>query len=411
MDAEVTIMCRIHPWTTGVMVTAIATGTPLCALPCLVSVEPDLRVEFSSDSRAGLEPLVAETLGSVYRSIRSGTSAELSSPVEVLRDLPLTRYEQAHVHQADGHLWSERFEFELAIAAFERSRSLDALSRRDARNLDFNLGKLYRAVGSSQQGFDATLRWFDGAENPGSDEFYEVIAALWMEDRSEEALAWAELAKTSGAEGLSLEYQRAGLQLELGRTDELERDFHELVLREPEYASAVLDVISYGLTDDAARLRLMEFADSVDLLDGYQKVALAQLYRRMDRPYRAAVLMERALYDRAIEPDASRWLLLAESWLEVPDLGRAAEPLERAAELSGEPKLHERLGRLLLELRRWTAAEDALRKALAGGVRDARLLLFAALFSQTRFEDARKVLAPPEPPAPAPALRDRTRRL
>jgi tetratricopeptide (TPR) repeat protein len=361
-------------------------------------------VDFSSESEADLDPLVAGVVESVYRSIEDRATDDLISPVETFHGIPLGDYEAAHLYQADGHLWSERFEFDFAIAAFEQSLALGALSQRDTRNLDYNLGRLYRFVGRSDEAIEATLRWFDSAEEPSSDGFYEVVEALWAADRSHEALAWIELAETYEGPDFEASMRKAYLQVELGRFAELERDRRARASDAERVQDLVFLISIWGESvDEGTRLRLMEFADSTDLLDGDGKSDLANLYLSMGMPYRAAVLMERALYDRAIEPDAERWELLAESWLAVPDPVRAAEPLERAADLSGEPELHDRLGRLLLELRRWRAAEDALRKAVAGGLSEARLRLFAALFAQGRFDEAREALAPPKPPAaPAP---------
>jgi len=188
-----------------------------------------------------------------------------------------------------------------------------------------------------------------------------------------------------------------GLLAQMGRYEELRDQLEDVAEKSPEMVRGVIEWISYRseYNDAENPLAVMEWADSQGLLEPEQRVRLAKLYLRLGMPDKAAVLMERGLYDRVIDPESENWQLLAECWLGVPDPARAAEPLQNAAELSGDADLFQRLGRLHLDLRRLKAAEAALRRALGGGAREARVWLFAALFMQARLDEARQVLIPP----------------
>jgi tetratricopeptide (TPR) repeat protein len=356
-----------------------------------------LRLDFDAESPPGLSSTVRDSLESVYQLAFDGRQEEALSLSDRLFDRPLTDYEAAHAYQAEGHVYTEQWELRDAIAAFQESLSLEVLSERDMQNVVYNLGRLHLFLDEPDEGLDLIDTWFDRIEAPAAEDYVEVVRALKSAGRAEEALRWFEHATALVPEMEDYRWLEWMLQLDLRRYDAYERNVKDLAGESIEDAAWMVRVASWYADEEGSGglLDLMEWAHLRGMLDGDQQVRLAGLYLQQDSPYQAAVVLERALYDRVIEPGPADWQLLAEAWLASQDLGRAIDPLRNAAEQSGNADLYQRLGRIHLDLREPRAAEAPLRKAVTRGSTQARLLLFAALFAQGRFDEARAILSPP----------------
>jgi tetratricopeptide (TPR) repeat protein len=110
-------------------------------------------------------------------------------------------------------------------------------------------------------------------------------------------------------------------------------------------------------------------------------------------PQRAAALIDKAIEEERVEVDAKSLELLANSWLMSRDLEKAVDPLTRAAGLAEGGDVYVRLGQIYLEREDWSAAADALAKAIERGVEkegDAQLLLGIAYYNQNESKKARR---------------------
>ena len=338
------------------------------ALACGVEVE--LRsAEFDADDAPDLQPDVRNVLEAIYDAAHEGDTDQARVMSDRLFERPLSDYEAAHAYRAAGVVYAEDQDLLPAVAAFEASLALGTLTPRDASDMHRDLARLRMDLEQPAAALEHLEAGYAIAPDPSEEDYWRIF--------------W--------------------LRATLGRTREIEESIAETAQTSPEDASDLLGLASEIVDDAGGAVSLLDWGWLHGLLGPDEKVRLARLYLEQGDPYRAAALLERGLYDRAIAGNADHWLLLAESWLAAHDMGRALEPLRNAAEKAQDPALWLRLGRLHFDLREWPAAEEALHKALEGGAREARALLFAALFLQARFDAARALLAPPAP-ARSPAL-------
>jgi tetratricopeptide (TPR) repeat protein len=377
-------------------------GDAGAARACSVEWVPPLRIEFDA-AEPDLEPEVRQALGAIFEAVDEGATDAAHVMTARLFERPLSDLAAAHAYRAAGAVFAEQGAFEPSVTAFEHALRLGALAEGDAQDVRYNLAKLDQYLERPERALDWFQSWFERLERPDSGDYRTILYALQRAGLVEDALRWSAIAlERLPGEELDWHFERSSMQVELGRFDEIEHEVSLLAATSPEQAARVVRMSSSFFREDgeARAAGLLEWAWLHGLLDAEHQVELAKSYLASGDSYAAARLLERGLYDRVIDAEPSHWLLLAESWLAVHDVARALEPLRNAADQSGDPELYERLARLYFELRDWSGAEDALRAAPAEGSAERRLLLFAALFLQTRFDEARALLtSPPSPKA------------
>jgi tetratricopeptide (TPR) repeat protein len=151
----------------------------------------------------------------------------------------------------------------------------------------------------------------------------------------------------------------------------------------------------YGVNEDNEKaLAVMELAYRKGILDEDRDlVRLVQLNLLQGIPQRAAKLLETELAAGRIHQNAEAFELLSGSWILARDVGKAEEPLRRAAALAPQGNLYVRLAQVHMMQEEWDEAADALHEAFAkGGLDDpanGELLLGIAYFNANELREAR----------------------
>ena len=153
----------------------------------------------------------------------------------------------------------------------------------------------------------------------------------------------------------------------------------------------------WGKGDSARALPLAEaaVAKRPDAPEPWLRL-LAALYLEQGRPREAATVLEKGIAEGRIEPSTKTLDALATAWFKAGDAAQAEAVLTRAAAAAPDGRADLRLGKLLVEEKKWAPAATALESALAkGGLDDpatAQLLLGIARFEQGELGAARVAL-------------------
>lgn len=111
-------------------------------------------------------------------------------------------------------------------------------------------------------------------------------------------------------------------------------------------------------------------------------------------PFDAARRLADWLERGEVPKNGSNWRLLATAWTEAEEFAKAVSPLQRAAELTGDPALYAQLGQLHVDLAQWGQAAAAFERALARGLgNQAGPVLLSqglAYYQQQRTDQARR---------------------
>jgi tetratricopeptide (TPR) repeat protein len=305
-------------------------------------------------------------------------------------------YERALVYLYLAHTAANEERYDDALAYFEKCLAEDALPEAQQLNTRFNVAQLYLAAERFQEAIRSLELWFEDAESPNSVAFYLLAVAHYQVGDVEGAIEPAREAVVRAQKPEQNWLQLlVGALFETKRYEEALEPLEQLVTLYPRKTYwTQLSALYYHLDRTPESLAAMQIAFQEGFFDKdreYRQLTLLLLQANL--PYRAALVMQEGLERKILEPDASNWELLANSWLLARENERALEPLTRAATLSGTGELYVRLGQVYLERERWSDASAALAHALEkGDLNDrgsANLLMGIALYHQERLDQAR----------------------
>ncbi len=124
---------------------------------------------------------------------------------------------------------------------------------------------------------------------------------------------------------------------------------------------------------------------------------IVNFYNRFNAPYESAKVLEKEINKGTIKSNLQRLDQLANLYQVAREYDKAIPVIQRAAELSSDGSMYERLGRSNFELKNYEKAIDAFQKALnKGGLKtpgQAYLLIGQAYYELDKRDDARKAFA------------------
>jgi tetratricopeptide (TPR) repeat protein len=120
---------------------------------------------------------------------------------------------------------------------------------------------------------------------------------------------------------------------------------------------------------------------------------LVDMMLNLNMPYRAAMVITKAVDDKKIEPDAKDFEKLGNCWIAARYLDKAIAPMTKAAAAADNGELYLRLAEVQTQREDWQKTIDAVNKALEKGnlksPADAEILYGVALVNLSRLKEAR----------------------
>jgi tetratricopeptide (TPR) repeat protein len=285
-----------------------------------------------------------------------------------------------------------------AAQTLERSLALQALPPAETSQAQFELGQYLIAAENYPKAAEALSAWLDRAADPAPEHYLLLAEVRSQLKQYAEAAALAEKA-IAGAPVPKPEWRKLllGLYHEAKNFDGCAKVLAELIQSEPGnllYWNQLTGIYQEAGKESQA-LAVRQLMHARGLLQTPEDILrLCQILRYRGLPSRAAELLQGEIERGRAPADAPRLELLAESWTEAKELGKAAAAQEKAAALADAGDAYHRLGQLYSELREWAKARQALSHALAkGGLKNpggAYLLLGLAHYKLDAKEQARE---------------------
>jgi Tfp pilus assembly protein PilF len=342
--------------------------------------------------------IAGKRLSTAYEALKENDYAAALEAMDALKKKSsLNDHERALMWQTYGYIQSSQDDYKAATISFQKCVELNALPLAAHQSTIYNLAQLYLALEDYDRALKTLKLWFSQETNPKAAAYYMLGIAYVQSGDLEKALEpsltairksnapkepWLQLA-------MSLQFERKNYRAVVGILE-------QLLARYPKksYWTQLSGV--YGeLEEDENALAALEVAYSQEMLTKERElIGLARMYLYHQVPYRAARVVERGIEDGTIKPTLESWELLANSWLHAREYDKGIGPLGKAAKLSEDGKLFERLGQVHLEREEWPEAEKAFTTALKRGdlsnEGSTRLLLGIALASANKKAEARK---------------------
>lgn len=347
----------------------LAASLTLLALPTTVAAQAP-RCEAAAEQSQALREPVYRRVEAASRAIEEGNAAQAASTLSELA-ANVEGYERAVVLQTLGYAHVESGEDDKALDAFAKALAMEALPREPQQQLRYNTGQLQIALGRTEAGID-TLRGYlaQACEPPPARAHMLLASALAELARYADSLAQVEQAFAKAEAPIETSWLRfkLGLHFETGAYDAAAEVLLLLIERAPLDASAWKQLVgAYFEAGDRRRaLAAQALSRRLGLIDEPKTLRnLANLYRALDIPYKAGMILREAMDSGRLPRSADILEDAANAWIAAREWQRADAALRAAAEAGGRASLLVRLGQVRMERGEWHAAVRAFEQALA----------------------------------------------
>ncbi len=375
-------------------------ATSLSAIPLAsYSAEGELKDQQCLDQLGTQKSrVVGERTGKkVAAAFEDYSNDRVDAALSTLMDMdPSHKFDKAYVDRFIGYLLAAKEgKTKQAMQYLERSLKPGILNHTEQTGAMRLLADLQMQEKQYQQAVDNYRAWMKLSCTESADVYVRIAQALYELNKLEELLAPADRAihlynkpnQNPYILKLSSYYDRKKYPEAIGVLESLVRLFAEEKRWWTQLGSFYMINEQYKKA-----LQTMELAHK----QGYLKKAseiktLAQLYATNNVPYKAAKLLEEYIGNGLLERTASNLSLLANVYHSAKEIEKSANYYGEAAKLSNDPTYYRRQGVLLLEMKSYPAAIQALNKALELGIKDqgsVYMSLTEAYFYQEKFKDA-----------------------
>lgn len=306
---------------------------------------------------------------------------------ELLGETKSGSYDHAMVEQTLGYLYSSKEQYQPATAAFKRALDSGALPDKVAHNLRYNMAQLLLADGEYKQGISEMEAWLDKEPKPSSDTYVMLASAYYQIKNYHKVIA--------------------NMQMAIKRDNHPKEDWYRMLLSAylqlKEYKSAIgvletlitqypykkdywdqLTALYQQQSKEFTSLAVRVLAQKLDLGNDKTLLSLADMYRYLQIPFKAATLLKQGMDNGVIETNYDNLEKLAQSWLAARETEKAAAVLEQMVPLDKTGTSDLKLGQVYVSMEKWEKAVTALSKSLAklkgNDVGKANLLLGMAYF-------------------------------
>jgi tetratricopeptide (TPR) repeat protein len=316
-----------------------------------------------------------------------------------LRMRNLNPLEKSRVYTMRAYIENGRENPAGARAYFEKAIGERVLDPDDTARLRLQVAQLWFSEEKWKEGAEALEYWFTIAPKTQPAHSYLLALAYYQLEDYEKSLVRAQETVDRADEPREGWLQLLlSLRLTLRQYEEAVPILEELVLRFPKKSYWLsLSTVHGALGNYEEALVPLQLAHDQKLLtQGSEVKRLAQLMLFLGLPFRAAQILQEGLEAGVIEDDPQSWEMLSNSWIGARDYESAAQPLERAAELSEDGSLYIRLAQVHIQREKWRGAQRALKLGIDKGLEqpgEAYLLMGITLHRQKRPEQARSWFA------------------
>lgn len=355
----------LHIWTLLLLAAALI----LLAVPGPAVAQGQQCAPEAAGSQALREP-VYRRVEAASRAIEEGDAAQAASTLSELAG-NVEGYERAVVLQTLGYAYVESGQDDKALDAFAKALAMEALPRAPQQQLRYNTGQLQIALGRTDAGIETLRGYMAQACEPVPARAHMLLASALAElARYAESLAQVEQAFAKAETPIETSWLRfkLGLHFETGAYDAAAQVLLLLIERAPLDASAWKQLVgAYFEAGDRRRaLAAQALSRRLGLIDEPKTLRnLANLYRALEIPYKAGVILRDAMASGRLPRSAEILEDAANAWIAAREWARADEALLAAAEAGGRAVLLVRLGQVRMERGEWQAAVRAFDQALA----------------------------------------------
>lgn len=307
-----------------------------------------------------------------YKAIEEGNypdaMEELRDLLEDTRDRP---YEHAVTLQTFAYVYLNQEKWEQAATYLQRALAQNALPEAPEKNVTYTLAQIYSQLEEYGKTIDLMTEWLKDAKEPPADAFIILANAYASTNQFSKAYPWVRKA-TAAMEKPRQDWLnlQLGIQFELKKFGEAADTLEQLIAYWPEKQRywQQLSGVYIELGRDQEALATLSTAYEKGFLEKESEfLNLARLYMLNDVPYKAGMVLSKAIENEQVEKTQNNWELLSQAWIQAREYEKGIAALGNAAELTDDGTLYMRQSQLYMSIANWEGAMEAALKAVEKG--------------------------------------------
>ncbi len=349
------------------------------------------------DSQYLLSEKTYKALSAAQELMAADKNAQAEKKLKVLlQRVKSGSYEEAVVLQTLGYLYSGQEAYQKAAKYFQKALALKALPKKVNQDLQYNLAQLYLADAQYKKGIALMEQWLKQVASPPNQVHILLASAYYRTKSYKNAIkhirlaikhdkqpkeAWYQLLLSSY---LQLKYYKSAIQV-----------LETLITRYPYQKTywSQLSALYLQQNKEFRALAVKMLAERLNLNDNKTILSLAEMYRYLHIPYKAGILLDKAISTGKITASYDNLSKLADSWLAAQEKEKAATVLKKLVKIDKTGEATLKLGRLFFSMERWKPTIAALQEGLPKLKQDkqgeARLLLGMAYYHLGHYQQAK----------------------
>ena len=320
----------------------------------------------------------AKTFKQLTKAQNLVADSEYGEALDVLGRLrerkSLGGYAKAQVWNYTGYVYATQGDFTKAIDAYQHVLNQEDVPTALRVNARYILGQLYFQTEQYQQSIDNLLLWLKTVTSPSSTAYVLVAQGYYQLSDHDEALSHLNNAlelQQSNDKSIPEPWLQLKASLLFSKQDFAgTADVYEILMREypkVQYLKQLAGLYGeLGLT----KKRLVTFDAAYEhgvLEKGNEQLNLAYMFIEQDMPFKAGVILERALNKGDLERGIKNQTLLANIWSQAGQHDKAISAYKDAAALSDDGELYAKLAGVYYQDGKYQACVDASRAAVEKG--------------------------------------------
>ncbi len=296
-------------------------------------------------------------LSECHNDIENGKNAGAIKKLKLLLSSnKLKDYDAAVVYQTMGFAEYNIGNFTISADNFIKSLSFNALPREVTHQLNYSTSEILLQIDKPKEALQYLSKWFTNEASPNGEAHilaatinYSLKNHKEMIVHAEKALSlsdnpplnWYELLLTGYYEAKT--YKKAATLIE------------KIISQHPQKTNYWLHLaeIYQRLKEDKKALAVYELAYAKKILKPDDVLRLINNYLYLDMPYKAAVVLEKAINNGDIQADMRMLTLLADSWLLAHDNEKVKAVYKEILTKYNDDSTRLRLGQLYIQTEQW----------------------------------------------------------
>ena len=293
----------------------------------------------------------------------------------------LSSYALAQVWNYQGYVYATKGQYTNAIQSYQQVLKQKDVPEALVLNARYVLGQLFFQMEAYQDAINSLLLWVDSVKSPSAVAFIMLAQAHYQLSKYDAALDFVnkaidkQEATSKRATSKQATVPESWLQLKAAlyfAKQDIKNTVttYEVLLRQypnPQYLKQLAGL--YGeLGLNQKRLTTFDAAyEHGELGKGKEQLNLAYMFLEQELPFKAAVVLEKALTNGDLKTNLKYQTLLAGLWSQSGQHDKAIPAYQQAAQLSDDGELYARLAGVFYQAVDYASCVKASKKASAKG--------------------------------------------